>query len=313
MNRCLIMGCGGFIGSYLAGLLLEKGNIVYGTVHQHTENLDYLKDRITILECDILDRKRVDDIVLGVKPDCVFHLAAHSLILPSWQDPEKTIKTNIIGTLYLLDSIRKAKMDPLIEVVCSSAEYGFDYESEIPIKENEQFKPSSPYGVSKVGQDMLSYLYCRTYNMRIIRVRPFYIAGPRKTADACSDFALGIAKIEKKQTKTLSTGSLESIRDIVDVRDCVRAMLLLMERGVPGEVYNICSGKGYKMRDILGKLLSLSPSKIKVCQSPEKMRPSDDTILIGDNSKLCKLGWKPQIPIERTLSDILDYWRKKSV
>lgn len=313
MNRCLITGCGGFIGSHLAGLLLEKGNIVYGTVHQHTENLDYLKDRITILECDILDRKRVDDVVLEVEPDCVFHLAAQSLILPSWQDPENTIKTNIMGTLYLLDSIRKAKIDPLIEIVCSSAEYGFNHESEIPIKEDEGFKPSSPYGMSKVGQDMLAYLYWRTYRMRTIRVRPFYITGPRKTADACSDFARGIAKIEKEQTETLSTGNLETVRDIVDVRDCVRAMLLLMECGVPGEVYNICSGRGYKMRDILDKLLSLSSSKIRICQSLKKTRPSDDTILIGDNSKLCKLGWKPQIPVEQTLSDILDYWRKKSV
>ena len=312
MNRCLITGCGGFIGSYLSELLLEEGKIVYGTVHQHTENLDSLKDRITILECDISDRKRVDDVVSEVKPDWVFHLAAQSLILSSWQDKEKTFKTNILGTLYLLDSIRKAKIDPLIEIVCSSAEYGFNYESEIPIKEDEEFKPSSPYGVSKVGQDMLAYLYWRTYGMRIIRVRPFYITGPGKISDACSDFAQGIVEVEKGQTDALSTGNLEAVRDIVDVRDCIKAMWLLMVHGVPGEAYNICSRRGYKMRNILDRLLSLSPSKIKVRQSPERIRILDAPILIGDNSKLCKLGWKPQIPIERTLSDILDYWRKRS-
>lgn len=299
------------MGSHLASLLLEKGQTVYGTVHQHRENPDCLKDGMTILECDISDRKRVEDVVSEVMPDCVFHLAAQSLILPSWQDPEKTIETNILGTLYLLDSIRKAKIDPLIEVICSSAEYGFTGESKTLIKEDEQFKPSSPYGVSKVGQDMLAYLYWRTYSMKIIRVRPFYITGPGKISDACSDFARGIVEVEKGQADTLNTGKLESVRDIVDVRDCVKAMWLLMEHGVPGEDYNICSGRGYRMRDILDRLLSLSPSKIKVRQSPERIRALDDPILIGDNSKLCRLGWKPQIPIERTLSDILDYWRKR--
>jgi len=310
MNRCLITGCGGFIGSHLADFLVEKGIVVYGVVHQHPENLNHLKDKITILECDISDRKEVDDVISEVKPDRVFHLAAQSLILSSWQDPEKTIKTNILGTFYLLDSIRKANIDPLIEVVCSSAEYGFNYESEIPIREDKEFRPSSPYGVSKVGQDMLAYLYWHSYNMRIIRARPFYIVGPRKTSDSCSDFARGIAMVEKGQTEILSIGNLDVIRDIADIRDCVRAMWLLTECGVPGEVYNICSGRGYKMGDILDKLLSLSPSKIKVCQSRQRIRPSDDSILIGDNSKLCELGWKPQIPIEKTLSNMLEYWRK---
>ena len=157
---------------------------------------------------------------------------------------------------------------------------------------------------------MMAYLYWRTYNLRIIRVRPFYIIGPRKTSDSCSDFARGIAMVEKGQAETLSTGNLDVIRDIVDIRDCVRAMWLLTERGIPGEVYNICSGRGYKMRDVLDKLLSLSPSKVKVCQSLEKIRPSDDSILIGDNAKLCKLGWKPQIPIKKALSNMLEYWRK---
>jgi GDP-4-dehydro-6-deoxy-D-mannose reductase len=311
MNRCLVTGCGGFMGSHLASLLLGKGQAVYGTVHRHRENPDCLKNGMTIFECDISDRKRVEDVVSEVMPDCVFHLAAQSLILPSWQDPQKTIETNILGTLYLLDSIRKAKIDPLIEVICSSAEYGFTGESKTLIKEDEQFKPSSPYGVSKVGQDMLAYLYWRTYSMKIIRVRPFYITGPGKISDACSDFARGVVEVEKGQADTLNTGKLESVRDIVDVRDCVKAMWLLMERGVPGEAYNICSGRGYQMRDVLDMLLSMSQKKINVTQSPEKMRPSDDSILIGDNSKLCRLGWKPQIPIERTLSDILDYWRKR--
>ncbi len=310
MNRCLITGCGGFIGPYLASLLLDQGCIVYGTVHQHARKLGYLKDRITILQCDILDPKRVDDVVLEAKPDYVFHLAAQSLTMPSWQDPGGTFNTNIMGTLHLLDSIERAGIEPLVTILCSSAEYGFNSQDETPIKETEEFKPCSPYGVSKIGQDMLSSLYWRNYGMKIIRVRPFYIIGPGKTTDACSDFARGIVKIEKGQAETLSTGNLEIIRDMVDIRDCVEAMLLLMKRGVPGEVYNICSGRGYKMRVILDKLLSLSSSEVKIRQSPEKMRPSDSPVLVGDNSKLRNLGWTPRIPVEKTLSDILDHWRE---
>lgn len=312
MNRCLITGCGGFIGSYLASLLLDNGYKVYGTVHQHMNRLEHLKDRVTILQCDILDTKRVDEVVLEVKPDYVFHLAARSLIMSSWQDPEGTFKTNIMGTIHLLDSIRKAEIAPLVQIICSSAEYGFNSQDEIPIRENEEFKPCSPYGVSKIGQDMLATLYWHTYGMKIIRARPFYITGPGKTTDACSDFARGIVSIEKGQAKTLNIGNLEVTRDIVDVRDCTRAMLLLMEHGAPGEVYNICSGRGHKIREVLDKFLSLTSSKVRICQSPGEMRPLEGTTLVGDNAKLRHLDWNPGIPVEKTLSDILDYWRKNS-
>ena len=310
MSRCLITGCGGFIGSYLYSLLLDNGYKVYGTVRQQAKKLEHLKDRITILPCDILDAKRVDDIVLDVKPDYIFHLAARSLIMQSWQDPGETFNTNVAGTVNLLDSIRKAGITPLVQILCSSAQYGFNSQGETPIKEDEQFRPCSPYGVSKVGQDMLSTLYWRTYGMKIIRVRPFYITGPGKTTDACSDFARGIVRIEKGQSKTLSTGNLESTRDIVDVRDCTRALLVLMERGLPGEVYNICTGRGYQMKELLEKLLSLTSSKVRIRQTPEKMRPLEGNTLVGDNTKLRDLGWKPRIPVEQTLSGVLDYWRK---
>lgn len=310
MNRCLITGCGGFIGSYLAELLLEIGLNVYGTVHQESGNIEHLKDRLTVLRCDILDKDRVESVVREVNPNFVFHLAAQSLVMPSWQDPEKTFKINILGTFYLLDSIRKAAIDPVIEVTCSSAEYGFSNDDEIPIKETKRFRPASPYGVSKVTEDMLAYLYWQTYGMKIIRVRPFFVVGPRKETDVCSDFARGIAEIEAGRRNSLSIGNLEAVRDFVDVRDTVRAMWLLIEKGAPGEVYNICSGKGYKIEDILDKLICLSSQPIQIYHDPNLMRPSDEPVIIGDNSKLCGLSWKQRVPIERTLSDMLDYWRK---
>ena len=145
--------------------------------------------------------------------------------------------------------------------------------------------------------------------MKIVRLRPFYIIGARKTSDACSDFARGIAEIEAGRRDSLSVGNLEAVRDPVDVRDAVRAMWLLAEKGKPGDVYNICSAKGYRIKDILDKLVSLSRQPIRVHTDPKLLRPSDEPVLISDCSKLSELGWKPQIPLEKTLSDILDYWR----
>jgi GDP-4-dehydro-6-deoxy-D-mannose reductase len=308
--RCLITGSNGFIGSYLADFLVKKGFEIIGVAHQKTNRLAPTLNRTTIYICDILDKEKLEEIIKESKPDFVFHLAAQSSIPRSWKEPENTLKTNILGTLHLLESIRKVDIDPLIEVACSSAEYGLVNEGDVPIKESYGFKPLSPYAVSKIGQDMLAYLYWQVYKMRIIRIRPFYITGPGKLFDALSDFARGIVEIERGQRDVLQVGNLEGIRDVVDVRDCVKAMWLLAERGEPGEVYNVCSGKGYKMREILDIMLSFSKKRIEVRQDPAKMRTSDEPILVGDNSKLCKMGWRPQIPLEKTLSDILDFWRE---
>jgi GDP-4-dehydro-6-deoxy-D-mannose reductase len=311
--KCLVTGSNGFIGSYLVNFLIKKEFTVIGTAHKKNHKLTPMLDKITVYICDILDEEKLEEIIREVKPDFVFHLAAQSSIPRSWQEPKKTLQTNILGTLYLLESIRKANIDPLIEVACSSAEYGFINEGEAPIKEGCEFKPLNPYAVSKVGQDMLAYLYWQAYKMRIIRFRPFYIIGPGKTFDAPSDFARGIVEVERGQRRVLLVGNLESVRDVVDVRDCVKAMWLLAERGEPGEVYNICSGKGYKMREILEVMLSFSRNKIEIRQDPTKMRDIDEPILVGDNSRLRKIGWEPEIPLKKTLHDILDFWRKRRV
>jgi GDP-4-dehydro-6-deoxy-D-mannose reductase len=247
--------------------------------------------------------------MIDVKPDLVFHFAAQSLVIPSWQDTKETLDIDILGTFYVLDSIRKADVDPIVVVACSSAEYGLNYPHEVPVKETKEFRPSSPYGIGKIGTDMFAYLFWQAYEMRVMRIRPFNITGPRKTLDACSDFARGIVAIENGRAKTLDVGNLETLRDITDFRDGIRAIWLIAEKGIPGEVYNICRNRGYKMKDILDQLIALSNSRIKVRQIPDKMRLLDDSVQIGDNSKLRSLGWTPKIPLKRTLADILDYWR----
>lgn len=309
--RCLITGCEGFVGSHLADLLVSRGIPVYGMVYGDTGNIEHLKDPIAVFQGDLKDRHRVEAIVDQVRPDVVFHLAAQSFVTVSWEDPEETLRTNVLGTFYLLEAIRKAALDPVILVVGSSSVYGPRNEEEMPLQEDGDFRPTSMYAVSKVAEDMLGHFYWRVYGMRVIRVRPFNMTGPRKTFDACSDFARGIVEIEKGLREVLEVGNLETVRDFTDGRDAVRALWLLAEKGIPGEVYNLCSGTARRMSDVLKMLMSQSTVKVHYRVVPEKMRPFDDPVYVGSNAKLRALGWAPQIPFEKTLADMLDYWREK--
>lgn len=310
MARCLITGCEGFIGSHLADLLVNMGHEVYGTVYGDTTNIKHLKGKIAILDCDVNDTEKVKETIQKSKPDYIFHLAAQSFVMASWEDPHLTLKTNILGTLNLLEAARRMEVNPLIEIVGSSSVYGPRSVEELPLKEETDFRPTSFYAVSKVGEEMLGYLYAKVYGMKVIRVRPFNMTGPRKTGDACSDFTRGLVEIEKGLKRYLEVGNLETVRDFTDGRDAVKALWIIAQKGVAGEVYSLCSGKGYKMKDILNMAIKLSGlEKVEVRQVPSKMRPYDDPIYIGDNSKLRRLGWEPKIPMEKTLSDMLEYWR----
>ena len=273
-------------------------------------NIEHLKPRLTALPCDILDRQQIDAVLGRAEPDVVVHLAAQTSPALSWRDVETTFRVNLSGTLRLLDAIREAGGDPVIEVACSSAEYGFAGEDELPIKETAQLRPASPYGVSKVAVDLLSRLYWQAYAMKVVRVRPFFVIGTRKVGDVCSDFARGVVAVETGRSQVLSVGNLEVMRDFVDVGDAVRALWLLAERGSPGEVYNLCSGVGHRVREVLELLIALSGNDVRWRVVPEKTRPNDVTVCVGDNLRLKALGWKPEIPLERSLADILDFWRR---
>lgn len=311
MKKCLVTGCSGFIGSHLADFLIDRGLAVFGTTFGDSSAVNHIRERSALVNCDFRDKGNVAEAVKLANPDYVFHLAAQSLVVPSWEDPENTFRANIFGTLYLLDAIRNQGGNPVIVIACSSAEYGLATEDEIPIKESKEFRPVSPYGVSKIATDYLAYLYWKVHKMHIIRIRPFNVTGPRKLFDATSDFARGIVEIERGHKHSLRVGNLDAVRDILDIRDAVRAIWLLAERGGPGEVYNICSGRGYRIAEILEQLISMAKVPIEVDRDERKMRPLDEPVYIGDNSKLRSLGWKPEIPLERTLRDTLDYWRSR--
>jgi len=313
--KVLISGISGFAGSHLAEYILSLGHEVHGTTRwrSNLENLQEIKDVITLHECDINDAFAFQEVIKKVKPDRIFHLAAQSFVKSSWTEPYQTLHTNVIGELNLFEAVRNIpNYKPKIQIAGSSEEYGH---TETSLNEESPLKPLSPYGVSKVAQDLLAYQYFKSYGMHIVRTRGFNHTGPRRgDVFVCSTFAKQIAEIEKDKKKLpiIKVGNLDAERDFTDVRDMVRGYWLALEKGEAGEVYNICSGKAIPIKNILRKLISMSKRDIQIRNDPERMRPSDLKVLIGDNTKFCeKTGWKPQIPIDKTLEDLLNYWREK--
>jgi GDP-4-dehydro-6-deoxy-D-mannose reductase len=307
--KVLITGILGFVGSHLAEYCLERGEVeVFGIDRgDNFENLGEVLHKITLFKCDIGDRANLTNIIREVAPDWIFHLAAST----SSADRE-LYDVNLFGTLNLFEAIREVGFDSKILVTGSSAEYGFQEES--PIKETNPLRPVTPYGVSKAAQSMLSYQYAVNYEMKIVRSRAFNIIGPRERPEyVCSDFAKQIAVIEKgKKEPILHVGALEKRRDFVDVRDVVRGYWLLLERGIVGEVYNLCSGIAYSIREVLEQLLQISNSQPKVVQEESRIRRGDVQVQIGDYQKINKLSkWKPTIPLAQSLADLLNFWRRK--
>lgn len=314
--KVLITGITGFAGSHLTEFLLSKKYEVHGIERwrSKTENIDGFKDKIVLHECDIRDYHSVKKVIGKVMPEKIFHLAAQSFVPTSWNAPSETITTNVIGELNIFEAVKEVKINPWIQIACSSEEYGMVYENEVPIKETNPLRPLSPYAVSKVAQDLLGYQYHQSHNLNIVRTRTFNHEGPRRgDVFVTSNFAKQIVEIEKKKkSPILYVGNLEARRDYTDVRDIVRAYWLATEKCVAGEVYNICSGRDWKIKDMLNYLLSISKVKVEVKQDTARMRPSDVQILLGDGTKFKKqTGWEPEIPFEKTLEDTLNYWRER--
>ena len=313
--KVLISGVSGFAGSHLAEYALSLGHEVHGTTRWRSklDNLEEIKDAVILHECDITDAFALRDIIKEVRPDYIFHLAAQSYVKSSWTEPATTLNTNIIGELNLFEAVRSIPgYKPRIQIACSSEEYG--HQDKV-LEEEDRLKPLSPYAVSKVAQDLLGYQYFKSYGMHIVRTRGFNHTGPRRgEVFVCSTFAKQIVEIEKDKTKLpiIKVGNLDAERDFTDVRDMVKGYWLALEKGEPGEAYNICSGKTTPIKNILKKLLTFSKRQITVKNDEERMRPSDLKVLIGDNTKFCEAtGWKPTIPIDTTLEDLLNYWRSK--
>lgn len=316
--KILITGITGFVGSHLAEYCLEKGEEVFGTVLSHhlgdeLKRIEHIKDNVTLLECNLQNRVAVQRVIEKVKPDKIFHLAAQSFVPVSWASPEDTLTNNIISELNIFEAVRELKIDPVIHIAGSSEEYGLVHENESPIKEENQLRPLSPYGVSKVAQDTLACQYYYSHGLKTVVTRSFNHEGPRRGEQfVTSNFAKQIAEIEKgKISPIIHVGNLEAKRDYSDVRDIVKAYWLATEKCKYGEPYNICSGKAWTIQSVLDFLLQKSTKKnIEIKQDTDRMRPSDVPILLGDCSKFKdQTGWEPEINFEQTLEDTLNYWR----
>ena len=314
-KKALITGITGFVGSHMAELLLRENVEVYGIQRwrSKTENIEHIQDKIKFEEADLLDAHSLYTVIDKIKPDYIFHLAAQSFVQSSWASPTQTLEVNIIGSAHLFEAVRKTGLPIAIQIACSSEEYGKVLPNEVPIKETNPLRPLSPYAVSKLAMDYLGYQYHESYGMRIIRTRGFNHTGPRRgDVFAESSFAKQIAEIEKgKRAPVVFVGNLEAKRDYTDVRDMSRAYYLAVQKCDSGEVYNIATGKAWKIKDVLDLLISMAKVKVEIKPDPARMRPSDVDILIGDNTKFVqKTGWKPEIPFETTMADLLNYWRE---
>ena len=317
--RVLITGITGFVGSHLAEYALERGVEVWGSCRwrSKTENIDHMREKLNLVECDLRDLSSVQHLVEKAAPDYIVHLAAQSFVASSWHTPAETLHTNSVSQVNLLEAIRPRKADaPRFIAIGSSEEYGLVREDEVPITETNPLRPLSPYAVSKVTQDLMGYQYFQSYGMPIIRTRAFNHEGPRRgDGFVTSNFARQIAEIEAGlRPPVIHVGNLEARRDYSDVRDIVRGYWRLLEAGTPGEVYNLCSGRQWAIRDVLEFLLDRSRVRdIKVEVDPNRLRPSDVPLLLGDPSKIKRaVGWEATTPFEQTLDDLLDYWRGRS-
>lgn len=314
--RVLVTGIRGFVGTHLTEFLLSKKGVeIHGIARASSRKFasEKITKRVFIHPCDLCDASGVRRILKKVRPDRIFHLAAQSFVPRSWEAPSETLINNLIGQLNLLEALRKLGLNPRVQIAGSSEAYGRVGPNEIPIKETNPFRPLSPYGVSKAAQDLLAYQYYQSFRLNLVRTCAFSHTGPgQKDVFVASNFAKQIALIEAgKQSPVIQVGNLETVRDFTDVRDTVRAYWLALEKGEPGEVYNIASGVGRSIQEILEIYLEQCKIKVKVKRDALRIRPNDVPIRVGDGEKFFKrTGWVPEIPFKKTLLDLLNDWRR---
>jgi GDP-4-dehydro-6-deoxy-D-mannose reductase len=308
--RILITGCSGFIGRHLSAFASGLGHDVVGTFLTESElqARDLPKQSVQWEKLDMQRRDDVERIVREVHPDGVVHLAAQAYAKRAWEDPADTFRTNVLGTIYLYEVLKESSPRPPVLLASSGASYGVP--TRLPIPEDIPLNATNPYGVSKACQDMLSLQYSLNFQMRILRARLFGTTGPGKTGDALNDFARQIAALEKKGTPgKLRVGNLETMRDISDIRDVVRAMWLIFEKGDPTVPVNVGAGRSYSIRWIAERLVALARVPVSLVAEKALLRPTDEPDNRADTTRLRDLGYEPNFPLEKTIDDALSFWR----
>jgi GDP-4-dehydro-6-deoxy-D-mannose reductase len=316
----LITGAGGMVGSHMIDRFIAegKGSEVVGTYYKPTIDLNDIKGKVPLKECDVRYLNRVLEIIEEHKPTRIFHLAAQSYPTVSWERPQETMEINATGTINVFESIKIVRRtdpgyNPVVVVACSSAEYGASLTPEnTPVVEDTTLLPLHPYGVSKVAQDLLSFQYWQSDGIRCIRARIFNTTGPRKVNDVTADFTMRAVMLEKGRGEALEVGNLETRRAITDVRDLVSALVLLSEKGRWGEVYNISGETVYRIADLIPMIEAEIGRTLETRVNPKFLRPTDEPIIFGDSSRLkADTGWKQEYDLGTTVKDMIAYWRTK--
>jgi GDP-4-dehydro-6-deoxy-D-mannose reductase len=292
----LVTGARGFVGRYLVEHLAKQGAPVTGWGREHV---------------DLLDRRAVSRGIAELRPSVVYHCAGAAHVGQSFSNIADTLAANVLGTHHVLDALRMAGINARVLITGSSLVYR---QSNHAMNEDDPTGPATPYAVSKLAQEMLGRRAIIEDRQQVLLTRPFNHTGPRQDATfAAPTFARQIALIEiGRMRPEIVVGNLDASRDLHDVRDTVRAYTAIVERGEPGRVYNVCSGEAFRMRDVLDRLVAMSLVPVSIVVDPELYRPSDNLMLWGDRSRIEReLGWKPEIPLDQTLADVLDYWRKE--
>lgn len=314
-TRVLITGVTGPVGSFLADYLLTLPDVevhAFKRWRSDTRPIAQLYGQVTFHEGDIEDPFAVAAAVRAAAPDRIYHLAAQSYPSASWQAPVTTLRTNVEGTINLLEAVRAHAPAARVHIAGSSAEYGWVTPDEVPIPETRALRPASPYGVSKVTQELLGLQYHDSYGLHVLVTRSFNHVGPRQ-GDRCSiqTFCQQMALIEAgRQPPILQVGNLEARRDFTHVADVARALWLLLGHGTPGTVYNLCSGAATRIGAIVELVRACGRVPVDVQVDPARLRPSDEAILQGDNTRLrAATGWAPQIAMPQIVDELLAYWR----
>jgi len=315
MKKVLITGVTGMIGKHLAELLIKEGCDVVG-ISRATSSSRYSSEKLSYKHFagDIMDVKFLKDVWSKFKPELIYHLAAQAYNGESWKAEDTTYQLNIKGARNVFEVSKEITPSSRIIPACSSAEYGIVPEKMIPIKEDQTpLHPITPYGVSKAAMEMMAQQFHLNYNMDFVLPRLFIHLGPNHPpVTAIQNFARQLAAIKLKlQTPVIKVGNLKSSRDFVDVRDGVKALWILAQKGKSGEVYNQCTGKAYSMKEALDSLIKISGLNVNIKVDKSLFRPSDEKMLLGDPAKINRLGWKAEIPFEKTLTDIYINWLER--
>jgi len=338
MKNILITGSNGFLGSHLIDWCVEKNLVIYAldkpsasfrNLIQYTDGklnfssrdrkkifgekirIASKKENLIFLECNLKNSDLLEKIVSEIEPDYIFHFGAQPYIIPSWEDPVNTIEINVIGTLNIFEPLKKNNVKSRVIVACSATEFGSSTKIDRPLKESDPLLAIHPYGISKIATELLARQYFINFGIEIINLRFFNLIGVRKINDAPSDFIRKIAQIELGlKEPVIEVGNLTPYRDFLDVIDAVSAIWLGATKGTPGETYNVCSNQKIQIRELLDIALSFSSKEIEVIENvQEKLRKTDEDIIVGDNSKFKEeLDWKPIKPIKETLKEMFDYW-----